>query len=114
MGGGLMLQDLGDNVVVIEGNTFVDCGAAGTTFGAIYSSNQANNVTFRSNRVENCRSLGGVLHARNWTFTDTTFAGGSNILHLENDCHNIRLTNSGRVNIGQNVNDVWVDGVKVA
>lgn len=113
LGGGLMLQDMANNVVAIEGNLFADCGEQGTTFGAIYSSNQANAVTFKNNRVENCRSVGGLQYARNWTFLDSTIVG-PNTLHLERECHSITLTRSGQVSIGQNVSDIWVDGVKVA
>ena len=111
---GLMLQDCGNAAVLVERNQFIACGHQGSTFGAIYSSNQADNVTFRSNHVENCRSIAGLRNARNWTFTDTTIVNGSDVVYLEDNCHQITLTRSGRAHIGSNVGDVWVDGVKVA
>ena len=112
--GGVMLEDCADAEVVIEDCQFIRCGAQGTHFGAVYSSSQDNNVIFRNNRVENCRSLGGISRSRNWQFLNTTFVGGSDCLYLEGDCHDIRLTSSGRAEVGPNCSNVWVDGVQVA
>lgn len=111
---GLMLQDCGDAAVLIEESQFIGCGHQGSTFGAIYSSNPANNVTFRNNRLENCQSIGGLRHARNWLLTDTNIVSGSNVLHLEDDCHQITVTRSGQVHLGSNCSEVYVDGVRVA
>lgn len=112
--GGLMLESCDEAVALIERNTFKNCGSEGSTFGAIYSPYPVKGLTWRNNRVENCRSFGGLRHGRGFTFTDSTFAGGSNVLWLEDDCHQITLTRSGQVNVGSNCSEITVDGVRVA
>lgn len=112
--GGIMLEDCEEAAVTVENNQFLNCGKEGTSFGALYSPYAVGSLTWRNNRAENCRSLGALRHARNFTFTDTTFAGGSNVLWLEDDCHQITLTRSGQVNVGSNCSQITVDGKVVA
>lgn len=116
MGAGLMLQDVGEipGGVLVESNDFINCGKQGTSFGAIYSSNDANNVIFRGNKVENCRSVAGLRHARNWLFENSNIVGGSNVVWLEDSCSGITLDRSGTANVGSNCSNVTVDGNKVA
>lgn len=114
LNGGLMLEDCGSAPVLIEDNQFVNCGAQGTTFGAVYSPHPTSAVTWRLNRVENCRSLGALRQARNWMLTETEFAGGDHTLWLEEDCHYITLDHSGSANVGPNCDHIVVDGKQVA
>ena len=114
LNGGLMLEDCGNAAVLIESNNWINCGGQGTTFGALYSPYPVQSLTWRNNRVENCRSLGALRHATGHTFTDTTFSGGSDILYLEDDCHQITLTRSGKVNVGSNCSGITVDGKVIA
>ena len=112
--GGLMLEDCGAAAVLIEGCNFVNCGAQGTSFGPIYSPYSITGLQFRNNRIENCRSQGALRHAHNCAFTDQTFVGGSDVLHLEDDCHGITLTRSGKAGVGSNCSQITVDGVVIA
>jgi hypothetical protein len=110
-GAGLMLQDMANlPLISIEGNEFRDCGPAGTTFGALYCSTPARNIRFKGNKVANCRSLGGLLYVTNSIFEDTTFEGGSSVLHLERDCSYITLTRSGSASVGPGCHHITVDG----
>jgi hypothetical protein len=116
MGAGLMLQDVDDipGGVLVEANWFKNCGKEGTSFGAIYSSNDAANVQFKNNKVENCRSVACLRYARNWLFENNQIIGGSNVVFLEEGNNGITLINSGQVNLGSNNQNVTVDGNKVA
>jgi hypothetical protein len=116
VGAGLMLQDIDSapGGVLVQENTFKNCGREGTSFGAIYSSNDAANVTFRGNRVENCRSIAALRSARNWLFEQTTIVGAGDTVNLEDGCHDITLDRSGKVSVGSNCSNVKVDGVGVA
>ena len=113
-GAGLMLQDIGNFIVLVEKNKYTNCGKQGTSFGALYNSNTANNVTFRQNRLENCRSIAGGLNFYNSRFEANEIVNMPDALWLEQNCRTIVLTQSGKANIGTNVSEVWVDGQKVA
>jgi hypothetical protein len=112
VGAGIMLQDIdgAPNGVMVAQNKFINCGREGTSFGALYSSNDANGVVFRDNRVENCRSVGGFRNFHHALLERTEIVGGSNVVWLEDNCANITMDHSGVANIGSNCNHVTVDG----
>ena len=114
VGAGLMLENCNGVGVRIEENSFENCGRQGTTFGGLYSSSNANGVVARNNRFEGCKSIGGFRNLFDSTFEDNTIISGSDVIWLEDNCHNLTVNQSGRVNIGSNVTEIWVDGVKVA
>lgn len=113
-GAGIMLENCNAVGVLIEKSSFTECGAGGTTFGAFYSTSQANAFEFRDNHLENCRSVGGFRSLSDSSFDNNSISGGSNVIWLEDNCHRITVNRSGQVNVGSNVSDVTVDGVKVA
>jgi hypothetical protein len=71
------------------------------------------NIVFHDNTIENCRSQGALIHVSNSRFENNAITG-PNHLSLENDCHEIHLTNSGTAAVGANCSGVWQDGVQMA
>jgi parallel beta-helix repeat protein len=113
-GGGVMLEQCHLPLVNIDNNEFVNCGEAGTTFGALYTSTDATNVRFTNNRLAGCKGMAAALYLRGALFENNTVASGSNLVDLQTDCHDIELKNSGEVNVGSNCSNVTVDGRQVA
>lgn len=112
--GGVMLESCENASALIERNTFKNCGSEGSTFGAVYSPYPVQAIVWRNNKVENCRSFGALRNGRGFSFADTEFSGGDDTLWLEDNDHDIELTRSGRVNVGSNCSDIWVDGQQIA
>jgi hypothetical protein len=111
---GLMLEAAAYESLDIHHNTFKNCGAEGTTFGALYTSQWTTaNVRFHDNFIDNCRSLGAMNRSESCVIEYNTITG-DNTLWLENDDTNIVVNNSGRVSVGSNCSNIWVDGQQVA
>jgi hypothetical protein len=112
--GGLMLEGASYESVEIRNNTFRNCGAQGTSFGALYTSQYwTKNLRFHDNTIENCRSQGAMNCCDNCTIENNKITGEST-LWLENDDKNITVRNSGNVHIGNNCSNIWVDGQQKA
>jgi hypothetical protein len=113
-GGGIMLEDLnGVAVIEINRNHWINCGKQGTSFGAIYAPTPTQNINFHDNTLDNCRSQGGLIHVSNSTFVNNTITGPGH-LSLEDDCHEVQLTNSGTAAVGTNCSGIWQDGSQMA
>jgi len=112
--GGLMLEAAAYELVDIHHNTFRDCGAQGTTFGFLYTSQSTTrNARVHDNIVENCRSFGAMNRSENCEF-DNNRITGENTLWLESDVHNVTVNNSGQVSVGSGCTNIWVDGQQIA
>jgi hypothetical protein len=111
---GIMLENCAVDGIDIDNNDFKRCGAQGTSFGALYSSSNASNIVFRNNRLDNCRSIAGLLNMQGIRLENNQAANGPATVNLEANNHDVRLTNSGTVQLGSNNSNVWVDGKKVA
>jgi hypothetical protein len=111
---GLMLEAAAYESVDVHHNTFKNCGAQGTTFGAFYSSQWTTwNARIHDNVIENCRSLGAMNRSENCVIENNQITG-ENMLSLESDNKGITVNNSGRVSVGSNCSNIWVDGQQVA
>jgi hypothetical protein len=112
---GLMTEAAAFQSIDVHHNHFKDCGAQGTTFGAFYCSQwTTTNLHFHDNIIENCRSVGGMLRSQGCKIENNQIIGGDNTLWLESDDTDITVNNSGRVNVGANCSNIWVDGQQVA
>jgi hypothetical protein len=112
--GGLMLEAAAYESIDVHHNTFLNCGAQGTSFGALYTSQwTTTNARIHDNVIENCRSQGAMNRSENCVIENNRISG-ENTLWLESDDKNITVSNSGRVSLGNNCSNIWVDGQQVA
>ena len=112
--GGLMLEAADYPEIDIHHNTFKNCGAEGTTFGFLYTSQwTTKNARVHDNTVENCQSFGAMNRSES-CFLENNAITGESTLWLENDCSNITVNNSGGVYVGANCSNISVDGQQVA
>jgi len=110
---GLMLEAADFESVEVYGNIFKNCGEQGTTFGFLYTSQwTTRNAHIHDNTVENCRSFGAMNRSDSCKIENNMITG-ENTLWLESDDTNITVTNSGRVSVGSNCSNIWVDGQQV-
>jgi hypothetical protein len=111
---GIMLESCAVDGIDIVKNEFKNCGKQGTSFGAIYSSSNATNVVFRENKLDNCRSIAGLIYMNGCRFENNQVVNGPPHVNLEKNCTDVRLTNSGAANVGPGCSNIWVDGRQVA
>lgn len=113
-GSGIMFEGSGvfPAHIYVRGWKASNIGKAGTTFGFVYISGSAGtrNVEIRGNNLVNCKRLANVNYGWDLKFTDNVGTGNSILIALENECHNIVVTNSGSVEIGTNCSNIVVDG----
>jgi len=114
VGAGLMLENCASIAVAVANNVFENCGRQGTTFGAVYSMSYANGLRMAGNSIRNCRAVACFRQLHTSALQDNTISGGSDVIYLEDDCHEITVTHSGRVNIGKNCSGITQDGQVIA
>jgi hypothetical protein len=111
---GLMVEAGAFELVDAHDNTFRNCGSEGTTFGALYTSGHTTrNLRFHDNVIENCRSQGAMNRSQGCAIEHNTISG-ENTLWLEFDDADITVNASGKVDVGENCSNIWVDGQQVA
>lgn len=111
---GLMIEGGAYSRIDVHHNHFKGCGAEGTSFGALYTSQwTTTNLRYHDNVIEDCRSQGAMNRADNCIIENNQISG-EDTLWLENDNSNITVNNSGNVSIGNNCSHIWVDGKWVA
>jgi hypothetical protein len=116
VGAGFMIEGSGSfSKTIVRGWTASNVGKDGTSFGFLYVSGGSGtrNVEVSECRLTNCKRVSNLNYAYDFIFRDLTIDGPA-LVACENEAHGINLTNAGDVEIGHNVSNVWVDGVKKA
>jgi parallel beta-helix repeat protein len=114
VGAGLMLEDCASIAVAVANNVFENCGREGSTFGGAYSMSYANGLRMAGNTIRNCRSVACFRRLHTSKLEDNSISGGSDVIYLEDDCHDIAVNHSGRVHLGTNCSGITQDGQVIA